>query len=119
MTDTPSPGGADAETLAEWVGWLVREYELWTRIPACWEDHLQVVNELQVLWALWAWTEETAVDPSLGATGRAGWADHLGRTLTRLAEGPNATCAKARTHRVAQTWDDDEFLARKAAQRTR
>jgi hypothetical protein len=110
----------DSGPLAEFVGWLVDTYELWTRIPECWAEHPQVIEEMRVLQAFFLWTEEAAaVDPSQGAAGRANWHDYLARVLARLADGPDATCAKARSHRVPQTWDDDEWLARKAAQRTR
>jgi hypothetical protein len=120
VTAEPTPGDAESGTLAEFVGGLVERYELWTRIPRCWQDHPQVTHEMQALWDFWESTEKAAAeDPLRAALGRANWHDYLARALARLAEGPDATCAKARIHRVPQTWDDDEFLARKAAQRAR
>ena len=54
----------------------------------------------------------------------ASWDEAMGFVASRLREikekhGPDAICAKARIHRLPQTWDEDEFLARKAAQRAR
>ena len=118
MTGEPTPDDGREWTVAGFGIWLVENYELWTRIPQCWQEHPQVTHEMRALRDLYLSTEKAAATDPLGAAGgRANWHDYLARALARLAEGPDATCAKARVHRVPQTWDDDEFLARKAAQR--
>ena len=120
MTGQETPTGGGSGRFADFVLWVVDTYELWSRIPACWESHRQVTNELRALQARHLQANETAEsDPAAGVAARADWHDYLGRMLTRLADGPAATCAQARVHHVAQTWDDDDFLARKAAQRAR
>ena len=48
--------------LTEWVAWIRHRYPLAKRIPECWSDHPEVVEELTALWLAWnaAYTERDA-----------------------------------------------------------
>jgi hypothetical protein len=74
--------------LTGWVDWLRCRYPLARRIPACWADHPEIVEELTALWLAWqaAYTEP---DPPL--TAAADWHDRwLPGVLHRLEHGPFA-----------------------------
>lgn len=92
---------ADRHPLADWVEWLVDQYELWERIPPCWCRHLAVVTELQVMHDL---HEGIHVAPDL-AQAMAGWHDQLGRVLDRLSRSPVGRCVQQGEHRPARTWN--------------
>ena len=97
MTDG-SPAGR--HPLANWVEWLVEQYELWERIPQCWSKHPAAVAELQVMLDL---HDGTTVAPDV-AQAIAGWHDQLGRVLDRLSHSPAARCVQQGEHRPARTW---------------
>lgn len=97
MTDE-SP--AKRHPLANWVEWLVDQYELWERIPPCWSMHRLVVAELQVMHDL---HEGITVAPDL-AQAMANWHDQLGRVLERLSHSPASRCIRQGEHRPARTW---------------
>lgn len=98
MTDDPSAG---RHPLTNWVEWLVDQYELWDRIPACWSEHPAIAAELQVMHDL---HEGITVAPDL-AQAMAGWHDQLGRVLDRLSRSPVARCVQQGEHRPARTWN--------------
>lgn len=98
MTDDPS---ASPHPLANWVDWLVDQYELWERIPPCWSRHPAAVAELQVMHDL---HEGITVAPEL-AQAMAGWHNELGRVLDRLAHSPAARCVQQGEHRAARIWN--------------
>ena len=53
--------------LHAWVTWLVNRYRLALKIPACWPQHGQLVEELTALWYAWrsAWiTPASGWDPA-------------------------------------------------------
>lgn len=95
------PAVFDRHPLADWVEWLVDQYELWERIPPCWSRHPAVVAELQVMQDL---RETLTVAPELGQA-MAGWHDQLGRVLDRLSQSPASGCARHGEHRPTRTWD--------------
>lgn len=71
--------------LTDWVGWVRCRYPLARRIPGCWAQHPEVVEELTALWLAWcaAYTER---DASL--TGAIDWHDRwLPGLLGRLEHG--------------------------------
>src|SRR5690349_12795256 len=39
--------------LTEWVVWLRGRYPLARKIPGCWADHPELVEELTALWLAW------------------------------------------------------------------
>lgn len=95
------PDGLDRHPLADWVEWLVDQYELWERIPPCWCRHPAVVAELQVMHDIW---ETLTVAPDL-AQAMAAWHDQLGRVLDRLSHSPATACTRHGEHRPSRTWD--------------
>ncbi len=102
-------GSHTAETLiaelAEWVDWVRQRYPLARRIPACWADHPEIVEELTALWLAWqaAYTEP---DPLL--TAAADWHDRwLPGVLHRLQHGPFALdCADQHQPRPTSAYAD-------------
>ena len=73
--------------LHAWVAWLVNRYRLALKIPACWPQHGQLVEELTALWYAWraAWiTPASAWDPSR-------WHHDLAATLQRTAQSDPQT----------------------------
>ena len=95
------PAALDKHPLADWVEWLVDQYELWDRIPPCWSCHPAVVAELGVMHDL---HEAVTVAPDL-AQAMAGWHDQLGRVLDRISQSPSANCARHGEHRPSRTWE--------------
>jgi len=95
-------GASAAESLwvelGDWVGWIRHRYPLARRIPECWADHPEVVEELTALWLAW---QAAYVERDAPLTGAAEWHDRwLPGVLHRLEHGPFAvdcgTCHKAR-----------------------
>lgn len=97
MTQRPN---SDRHPLADWVEWLVDQYELWDRIPPCWSEHSAVGAELRVMHEL---HEAVTIAPDL-ASAMAGWHDQLGRVLDRISQSPAARCARHGEHRQSRTW---------------
>ena len=93
--------GLERHPLADWVEWLVDQYELWERVPPCWWRHPAVVGELQVVHDV---HEALTVAADL-AQAMAGWHDQLGRVLDRLSHSPATACARHGEHRPSRTWD--------------
>lgn len=92
---------SDRNPLAEWVEWLVDQYELWDRIPSCWSRHPAIVAELQVMHEL---HEAVMVAPD-AASAMAGWHDQFGRVLDRISQSPAARCARHGEHRPLRMWN--------------
>lgn len=103
------PQGAEAlwRELTGWVRWIRSRYPLARRIPACWADHPEVVEELTALWLAWqaAYTEP---DPPL--TAAADWHDRwLPGFLYRLEHGAIALdCSGTHHDRPASAYADAE-----------
>jgi hypothetical protein len=71
--------------LTEWVGWLRSRYPLAKRIPPCWGEHPEIVEELTALWLAW---QDAYSDNSASPTAPAEWHDHwLPGFLHRVEHG--------------------------------
>lgn len=74
--------------LGEWVAWIRHRYPLARRIPDCWPEHPEIVEELTALWLAWQ-AAYAVVDAPL--TGAIEWHDRwLPGVLHRLEHGPFA-----------------------------
>lgn len=72
--------------LNDWVTWLRGRYPLARKIPKCWADHPEVVEELTALWLAWHAAYETTDAP---LTAPADWHDRwLPGLLHRIEHGP-------------------------------
>lgn len=96
------PVDSDRHPLADWVEWLVHQYELWDRVPPCWAQHSAIVAELQVMHDL---HEAVVVAPDL-AQAMGGWHDQLGRVLDRISQSPAARCTRSGEHRPGRSWKE-------------
>ena len=58
------PQGSEAlwRELTDWVAWIRHRYPLARRVPPCWAEHSEIVEELTALWLAWqaAYTERDA-----------------------------------------------------------
>jgi hypothetical protein len=80
---------APPATDADWVTWLVETYGLAETIPACWEQHAPIVEELKALNIAWA----GANDPIDGrAPDLLLWHESLQRCVGRIREWDRAKC---------------------------
>lgn len=90
--------------LTAWVDWLVDRYDVSELLPACWQRHDPMVEELTALYAAWnaAYIEADArgFDPLY-------WHDGLDRSLARLREWDRQGC------RDGALRDDSRALLRK------
>jgi hypothetical protein len=69
-----------------WVEWIRCRYPLSRRIPPCWADHTEIVEELTALWLAWVNAYESGDAP---LTSAADWHDRwLLGVLHRLERGP-------------------------------
>jgi len=74
--------------LNTWVEWIRCRYPLSRRIPACWAEHPEIVEELTALWLAWVNAYENGDAP---LTSAADWHDRwLPGLLHRLEHGPFA-----------------------------
>jgi hypothetical protein len=105
--------------LGAWVARLVGDFELWQTIPACWDQHPGMINELRVCLLLERFiNHEDADDPMILMPRRAEWHDYLARVVERLSQSPGGECARRGEHRPARGWDRHATaLARQAARR--
>ena len=72
--------------LGDWVDWIRRRYPLFRRIPDCWADHPEIVEELTALWLAW---QAAYVERDAPLTAAAEWHDRwLPGVLHRLEHGP-------------------------------
>lgn len=92
--------------LTEWVGWLRSRYPLAKKIPPCWGEHPEIVEELTALWLAW---QGAYVDPNASLTAAAKWHDHwLPGVLLRLQHGPLAlSCSVEHTSRPSSAYSTD------------
>jgi hypothetical protein len=76
------------DQLDTWTAWLRHRYPLARKIPACWAQHPELVEELTGLWLAWQGAYQQP-DPPL--TAAADWHDRwLPGLLHRLEHGPFA-----------------------------
>lgn len=74
--------------LTDWVDWLRRRYPLAKKIPPCWVEHSEIVEELTALWLAW---QHAYVEADAPMTAAADWHDRwLPGLLHRLEHGPLA-----------------------------
>ncbi len=74
--------------LADWVDWIRSRYPLARRVPACWADHPEILEELTALWIAW---QAAYTEPEPMLTAAADWHDRwLPGVLHRLQHGPFA-----------------------------
>lgn len=84
------PDAAETLTteLGQWVDWVRQRYPLARRIPPCWGDHPEIVEELTALWLAW---QAAYAEPDSPLTAAADWHDRwLPGVLHRLEHGPFA-----------------------------
>lgn len=76
------------QQLGDWVGWIRHGYPLAKKIPACWAEHPEIVEELTALWLAWQAAYE---QPDAQLTAAADWHDRwLPGVLHRLEHGAHA-----------------------------
>jgi len=87
---TIGPHGAEElwRQLTDWVSWIRGRYPLARKIPPCWAEHPETVEELSALYLAWQHAYE---DPDAALTAAADWHDRwLPGVLYRLEHGPFA-----------------------------
>lgn len=114
LVDDPDQRAQMDRELHAWVTWLVNRYRLALKIPACWHQHGQIVEELTALWYAWraAWiTPASGWDPTR-------WHHDLTAMLQRIAgtypvpcsgseHKPNSAADRTSSHgaiELAQWW---------------
>jgi hypothetical protein len=82
--------------LGDWVAWIRHRYPLARRIPDCWTEHSEVVEELTALWLAWQAAYVEADAPLIAA---AEWHDRwLPGVLFRLEHGAMALDCRQQHH---------------------
>ena len=99
----PRLGDDDAaEMLAEvddWVGWLTRRFTLDHRtIPACWEQHGPIIEELSALYTAW----QTAYTPTADGDAPLAWMNHFANARHRLTDWVARTGCRPGEHRTGR-----------------
>ena len=75
--------------LTEWVAYLRSRYPLARKLPACWAEHPELVEELTATWLAW---QHAYQDPDAPLTAAADWHDRwLPGVLYRMEHGVFAT----------------------------
>jgi hypothetical protein len=89
--------------LTEWVDWLRARYPLAKKVPACWREHPEIVEELTALWLAW---QHAYTDANAPLTAPVEWHDHwLPGLLQRFEHGPHAlNCATEHTARPSSAY---------------
>lgn len=92
--------------LTGWVAWVRGRYPLARRIPDCWAEHPETVEELTALWLAW---QAAYTEPNASLTAAADWHDRwLPGVLYRLEHGPFALdCASGHRTRPATAYAED------------
>jgi hypothetical protein len=99
--------------LHAWVNWLLNRYRLALKIPACWHQHGQLVEELTALWYAWraAWiTPASGWDPTR-------WHHDLAAMLQRITSTYPATCGLACHGLNAPSLGRQDYLHESATRR--
>lgn len=101
------PHGQEAlwSELAGWIDWLRGRYPLARKIPDCWREHPEVVEELTALWLAW---QGAYAEPDPPLTAASDWHDRwLPGVLHRLEHGPFAIdCVADHRARPASVYAD-------------
>lgn len=89
--------------LTEWVAWLRHRYPLAKKVPSCWGEHPEIVEELTALWLAW---QQAYTDTNAPLTAAAEWHDHwLPGLLHRLEHGAFAlSCSTEHTARPVSSY---------------
>ena len=89
--------------LTDWVGWLRSRYPLAKKIPVCWKEHPEIVEELTALWLAWQYAYS---DPDAPLTAAADWHDRwLPGLLHRLQHGAFAlNCSESHQDRPSRSY---------------
>jgi hypothetical protein len=83
-------------TAEDWVSWLVETYGLGEAIPACWQQHPPIAEELKALNIAWV----GATDPIEGRPpDLLLWHEALQRCVARIRDWDRAKC-RTRGHAV-------------------
>ena len=87
----------------DWVDWIRSRYPLARKVPACWADHPEILEELTAPWLAW---QAAYQDRNASLTAAAEWHDHLLPGLVyRLEHGPFALdCANGHRPRPATAY---------------
>lgn len=103
----PEAAGELSEQLDAWVNWVRHRYPLAMKIPPCWADHPEIIEELTALWLAWQAAYEEP-DPSL--TAAADWHDRwLPGVLHRMEHGPfSLNCSSKHQPRPATAYGAPE-----------
>jgi hypothetical protein len=76
------------EQLTDWVDWLRSRYPLARRVPPCWAEHPETIEELTAVWLAW---QHAYAEPDAPLTAAADWHERwLPGFLYRLQHGPFA-----------------------------
>ncbi len=89
--------------LESWTAWLRGRYPLARKIPSCWAEHPELIEELTALWLAW---QQAYQQPNPPLTAAADWHDRwLPSLLHRLEHGPFALdCIDHHTQRPAAVY---------------
>ncbi|MGH9132028.1 MAG: hypothetical protein ACRDWV_10250 [Acidimicrobiales bacterium] len=120
--DTPACYEDDMADLVAFVGHFVARYGLDGLVPACWQAHPAMAEELAATWRAWL---VYAAEPKASAA-LLDWHERIGAQRSRLASTDGARCAGTGRHVPirAPTWSDSacylydaelEFVAGTAA----
>ena len=107
---TPEAGERLQKALGDWVDWIRHRYPLARRIPQCWTEHPEVVEELTALWLAW---QAAYVEVDAPLTAAAEWHDRwLPGVLFRLEHGAMALdCRQHHQERPAALYMPSEVSA--------
>jgi hypothetical protein len=91
--------------LAAWTAWLRHRYPLARKIPGCWAQHPELIEELTALWLAWQGAYQ---QPDAPLTTAADWHDRwLPGLLQRLEHGAFALdCSESHALRPAAAYAD-------------
>jgi hypothetical protein len=91
--------------LDSWTAWLRHRYPLARKIPACWAQHPELLEELTALWLAW---QAAYQQPDAPLTAPADWHDRwLPGVLHRLEHGPFALdCSDSHASRPTAAYAD-------------
>ncbi len=93
------------DQLDSWTAWLRHRYPLARKIPGCWAQHPELVEELTALWLAWQGAYQ---QPDAPLTAAADWHDRwLPGVLHRLEHGPFALdCSETHAARRPAAYAD-------------
>ena len=89
--------------LRAWVAWIRHRYPLAKRVPACWAEHPEVVEELTALWLAWQQAYEDRRASLLRR--RSGTTDGfpVSSTASNMGRSPSTAPATTKTAPATRT----------------